>query len=229
MKYLYLITFLICVSFSTQAQQPIDKEVGSFHTVKVFDLIHISLTPSSENKVIISGEDTDDVEVINKNGILKIRMKLDRSFDGTHTFVAVHYKNISTIDANEGAKIIGSELIKQDALTLKSQEGGQIKVGLDVDYLDVRAVTGGVIETSGIAKRQEISINTGGAYLGDKLETKTTKVQVKAGGEADVNASDTVDAKVLAGGDILIYGNPKTVNKSKTFGGSIKRAKQQQN
>ena len=170
----------------------------------------------------MSGEDADDVEIINKNGILKVRMKLERTFDGTKTFVAVHYKTIEVIDGNEGAKIFGNELIVQDKIELRAQEGAILRIGLDVKNVEVRAVSGGIIETKGKAKSQEITINTGGIYQGKEFITESTKVKVSAGGEADVNASENVNAKITAGGDIYIHGNPKNVKKKQTFGGRIK-------
>jgi len=101
--------FLLLFATATFSQNPIDKKVGDFTTVKVFDLIHISLIKSDENRVEITGEDTQDVEVINKNGTLKVRMKIDQIFNGAKTFVAVYYTSLEVIDGNEGAKIVESE------------------------------------------------------------------------------------------------------------------------
>ena len=44
-----------------------------------------------------------------------------------------------------------------------------------------------------------------------------------AAGEADVNASDFVDIRIRAGGDVFIYGNPERVDESRVIGGRIKR------
>ena len=220
MKNLLVAVFFLSTTFLV-AQNPINKDVGYFDEVKVFDLIKVSLIKSDENKVMITGEDVEDVEIINKFHKLKVRMKLDRSFDGTKTFVAVYYKDLKVIDANEGAIIVGNELIEQDKIELRAQEGASIIVGLDVDTVDVRAVSGGIIETRGKANTQNIALNTGGIYEGRAFETKNTNVTVRAAGEAEVKASDSVDAKITAGGDIVIYGNPDKVSKKQTFGGRI--------
>lgn len=220
MKTIVSVVFLF-ISISLFSQNPKEINVQDFTTVKVFDLIHISLVKSEENKVIVSGEDAEAVEIILKNNILKVRMKFERTFDGTKTFVAVHYKNLEVIDGNEGAKIIGNELIEQDKIELRAQEGAILKIGLDVKELELRAVSGGIIETKGKATSQDITINTGGVYKGSEFITENTKVKISAGGEADVRASEMVDARISAGGDIYIYGNPKNVNKKQTFGGRI--------
>ncbi len=216
---------IVILLITTQifAQNPLDKEVGDFNEVKVYDLIEVNLIKSNENKVVITGDDIQDVEVLNKDGKLKIRMAFDKSFNGQRTFVAVHYKNLDIIDGNEGARITSNELIEQDEITIKAQEGARIRVGLNVKKANIRAVTGGIVKTEGKADSQEIALNTGGIYEGKSLETKNTKVTIRAAGEAEVNASDLVDAKMRAGGELYIYGQPNSVKEDRMFGGRIKR------
>ena len=222
MKTILTIALLVVTSVLT-AQNPKEKGVGDFSEVKVFDLIEVNLIKSDTNSVEITGEDIEDVEVINKNGKLKIRMKLDKIFNGEKTFVAVYYTKLNIIDGNEGAFISSNELITQDYIELRAQEGARLKIGLDVDKVDIRAVTGGIIETRGKAISQDITLNTGGIYEGKSFETQNTSVNIKAAGEADVHASKVVNAKVLAGGDVFIYGNPENIQEKTTLGGRVKR------
>lgn len=214
-------TLVLVITLQLTAQNPIEKNVGTFTTVKVYDLIHVNLIKSDTDKVVITGEDVNDVEVINKNGKLKIRMHIDKVFDGTKTFVEVHYTNLIVIDANEGAQIVANELMEQNVVELRTQEGGKIKVGLKVNAVKARAVTGGIIETSGQAKVQEISVYTGGIYEGKQLHTEKTQAFIRAGGEVDLYATEVVDAKIRAGGDIYIYGDPEIIQENRVFGGRI--------
>lgn len=205
------------------AQNTIEKTVGEFTELKVYDLINVELIKSNENKVVISGENKEDVLINNKNGTLKIKMKLEEAFDGSKTKVKLYYTTVDIIDVNEGAKVTSEDTIKQFEIDLKAQEGGIIKAPVDVNYTNIKAVTGGVIETSGTSKTQNISILTGGVYKGELLDTEKTEVNIKAAGEAYVKASKLVDIKIRAGGDVFVYGNPETVNESKVLGGRVKR------
>ncbi|MEH6681371.1 MAG: head GIN domain-containing protein [Sediminicola sp.] len=204
------------------AQRTIDKEVGSFNEVKIFDLIEVNLIHSDENRVFIKGENVDDILVINKNGTLKIRMQLDKKFRGEDTVVEIHYRNLDIIDGNEGAKITCNELVERNTIELRVQEGAAIKVGLNVDHLKLRAVTGGIVEASGIAKNQEIVLNTGGIFEGRQLRTETSDIKITAAGEAELYASEKVNINVRAGGDVTVYGNPKQVNKNTFAGGRVR-------
>ncbi len=221
MKFIYTIVALV-ITATAFAQNPVTKDVGDFTEVKVYDRIVVNLVKSTENKVIITGEDVSQVNVVNKDGTLKIKMDLDLIFDGNKTFVHVHYKNLQVIDGNEGAVITSNELIEQDKIEIKMQEGARVKVGLQVRETLLRAVTGGIIEASGQATLQKVKVNTGGIYEGRDLETETAEIFVQAGGEVEAYASKLADLTIRAGGDIVIYGNPAEVKRRRTFGGRIK-------
>ncbi|NJB70828.1 hypothetical protein GGR42_001290 [Saonia flava] len=216
-----IVACLCLFSLSAFSQRTVDKNVGDFDKIKVFDLIEVNLIKSDENKVLIKGWNVDDIQVVNKNGVLKIRMQLDRKFQGEHTFVEVHYKKLNVIDGNEGARIVFNETVKQDIIELRTQEGAKIVAGLDVDFVDIRAVTGGIVEASGLASEQQVVLNTGGVYEGRELITEFSKVKITAAGEAEVYAADQIDINVKAGGDVYVYGDPKIVNKSTLAGGRI--------
>ncbi|MCQ0112826.1 head GIN domain-containing protein [Zhouia amylolytica] len=209
-------------SFTLLAQDKVVKELGEFSEIKAFDGISVNLVKSDENKAIVTGDDVHKVVFVNNGGKLKIRMEIDKVFSGFETFVEVHYKGrIETVDVNENAFVTSKHLIKQETLELKAQEGGEIDLKLEVLRLNVKSITGGIIEASGTAKNQVVRINTGGQYEGDRLQTEQTDVDVNAGGTAYVKASELVEAKVRAGGTIRIFGKPKVIDQQKLIGGKI--------
>ena len=52
----------------------VTKTLGDFDTIKVYDKLSVKLVPSSENKIVIKGAREAELEAVNKNGILKLRM-----------------------------------------------------------------------------------------------------------------------------------------------------------
>ena len=60
----------------------IEKEVGDFNKVTSFDNIDVLLIQSNKNKVVLNGKDAEKVELVNKNGELKIRMPLLKLMQG---------------------------------------------------------------------------------------------------------------------------------------------------
>lgn len=203
----------------------VTKELGDFDTVKVYDKLSVKLVQSSENKVVIKGAREAELEAVNKNGVLKLRMPFPKLLSGNDLEVTLYYKHIELIDANEGAEVISKETIKATSFKVSAQEGAKINVDLNVDKLKVSSVSGGEITVTGKADNLDAGLGAGGYFLGSKLATSQTKVSVSAGGKADVNASTLVDAKVSAGGSIYIYGKPKQINQKTVFGGKIEEVK----
>ncbi|MBV7269125.1 head GIN domain-containing protein [Winogradskyella luteola] len=214
---------ILLVGSITNAQETIEKTIGEFKTVKVYDLINLKMMKSNENKVVISGENRKDVDIVNKNGKLKIRMSLEESYDGNDTMVILYYTSVDVIDANEGSQVVVNKLIEQFEIDLKTQEGAEITAEIKTTYANFRAVTGGIINVTGNSKNQDISIYTGGIFNGEHFITEQTEVSINAAGEAYINATEYVDVRVKAGGDVFIYGEPKIVDENRVLGGRIKR------
>lgn len=224
-KFFRYVIVLIILNLSTAAlaQETIEKPIGSFKNLKVFDFIEASLIPSTENKVVISGSNPEDVNIVQSGNTLKVRMILKKSFKGSNIEVKIYYTAIELIDANEGCIITANNTIKTDRLELRTQEGATIDANIEVNYLKSRAVTGGIIDLGGTSKNHDISIYTGGILNGEDFQTVTTTVSINAAGEASVMATEKVDAKIRAGGTVYVYGNPKSILENIALGGNLKR------
>lgn len=216
-----VLALMLSAGSAALAQRTIDREVGDFHEIKVFDLIEVNLIQSDENRILIKGENTEDIHFVNRDGVLKLRMELEKKFTGEDTFIEVYYTDLKVIDANEGARVVTNALVEQDRIELRAQEGAQIEIGMQVRDADIRAVTGGIVKASGLAQNQVIRINTGGIFEGRELKTDYSDIRVSAGGEAELYASEAVDIEIRAGGDVYVYGNPRRITKDRMFGGRI--------
>ena len=68
---------LFCL-IATSAFAQVTKNVGDFNRISVFDQINVELIQGTEQKVVVNGKRSQDVEVVNSNGELKIRMTLEK-------------------------------------------------------------------------------------------------------------------------------------------------------
>lgn len=218
MKKLFLVAIAI-VSQATFAQ--VTKKLGDFNAVKVFDKLTVKLIASTENKIVINGTREKEVEVVNNNGELKLRMPFPKLLSGDDISIKLYYKNIDDISANEGSSVSSDAIFKQTIFDLSAKEGAKINLKVDAQKVNIKAVTGAVIELSGAAVNQDVVIMSGGVLKSKNLHTSQTTVSVSAGGNAEINASTLVDAKVKAGGTISIYGKPKQINQETILGGKI--------
>jgi hypothetical protein len=217
-KRLVIIAFVFLSQF-TNAQ--VTRNLGDFDEVKVFDKINVKLIEASENKIVVTGARADEVETVNKNGELKIRMPFPQLLSGDDIIVKLYFKNLESIAVSEGSYVSSEKDFKQTSLDLNAKSGGEIKLEIDVDKVNIKANAGGIVTLSGKAKNQDVVITSGGILNAKDLETSQTTISVAAGGKSEIYASVLVDAKVRAGGSIFIYGKPKQINKEVFIGGTI--------
>ena len=211
------IIFGFFVVLSQVAYSQISKNFGDFNSVKAYDRINVTLVKSSENRVEIKG---DDVEIVNKNGELKIRMIPTKIMQGDKVFVTVYYEDIDEIQASQGSKI-SSEDLESKKLSITSNEGSVLNLYVDTHLLNVKANSGGIINISGTAETQDVLVNSGASYNGEDLKSEVTSVTANAGGTAEIYASKTINATTRAGGNIEVYGAPKNRNTKNVIGGRI--------
>ncbi|MBK9225084.1 MAG: DUF2807 domain-containing protein [Flavobacterium sp.] len=217
-----VVVFLSQLGFS---QNSVTKKLGDFTKVTSFDQIDVLLVPSNENKIILSGEGANEVELVTKNDELKIRMPLTKLLKGEAISATVYYKNIDAVEANEGSRIASEATFNSINFDIIAKEGSEIKLKLDVERVSIKASDGSKIDVEGNATNQEVLVNTGGIYEAEKLRSKLVSITVNAGGEAAIFATDFVDAKVRAG-DIVIFGKPKQINQKVIAGGTITESKE---
>jgi hypothetical protein len=224
MKKLTLLLFLTCsVVFG---QETITKNLGDYTTLKVFNGLTVQLKKSNDSKVVISGSQSDEVVIKNADGILKIRLRFPESFTAEDVNIVLHYnKSIHILDANEGGSIVSNEKIKQQHLEVKVQEGARINVPVNVKHLTVKSVTGGIINIEGITQNQNVEVTTGAIYNAYNMQSKQCIVVAASGGNANVNVSEILDAKVRFGGIIHYKGAPEVLKTKKIIGGTISKIK----
>lgn len=219
-KLVFTFLFITSIAFSQ-----VEKNLGDFTKVTTFDQIDVLLIPASENKIILNGEHSEEVELVNKNGELKIRMPLTKMLSGENVSATVYYKKIEAVEANEGSRIASESIFEGLAFDIIAKEGAEIKLKLNTDRLNIKVSSGAHVVVSGTTDFADYLVNSGAILEAEELVTKQTTITVNAGGEAAIYATDSVDAKTRAGGSITIFGKPKQINQKTIAGGTIVEAK----
>ena len=218
-----LTLLLVLISTIGFAQQKNTTKLGEFNELKVFNGLTVELQKSNESKIEISGSQSEDVTIKNSGGILKIRLKFPESFTAEDVRIVLFYsENIDILDANEGSKITSDKVFEQNKLTAKSQEGGIIEVEIKTEFLDVKAITGGIVKLKGTSTNQNVIVNSGGNYYGDHLVSEYTNVSASTGSNCVVNATKMIDANAKIGATITVKGDPKEIKKAESLGGYVR-------
>ncbi len=220
MKKVFIMLFFLTTAIA--AQNRIEKNLGDFKEVKAYRGLQVELIKSDSPKLIAEGNKASSVTVKNNNGVLKLSLEIENTFSSDEVMVYLHYSEpISVVDGNEGSNIFSDEVLDQERIEVRAQEGARIKLELDAKNVEVVTSTGGYINLSGKAESQEVRTNTGGIYKGGRLKTENTKVNAATGGNAVVYASKSIDAKASTAGTIDIDGDPEQVSMNESTGGNI--------
>jgi len=219
---------LFFIGLTVTAQSTVNKNLGDYNILKVYNGIEVELIKSTDQKLEITGEKSEMVKIKNVNNTLKLSLPFsltpaDNAADGKILVKLYYNRAINIIDANESATITSKDFY-QDKLELNAQERAFINLTTKTNYLIVRASSGGIVKLSGTAKNQEIDVDLYGIYHGFNLQVAgNSTVKSGTGAKAEVNAGETLNAKVSFGGTIFYKGNPEVVKDKKLIGGIIEK------
>ncbi|AEW86564.1 DUF2807 domain-containing protein [Flavobacterium columnare] len=197
------------------------KSLGTISKVTGFDQIEIHLVPSNENKIELRGTNSEAVELITKDGELKVRMPFGKMLKGDAITATVYFKALEAVEANEGSLVTSDATLKSALFDIIAKEGGKVDIVVEASKINIKTSSGGVVTLGGKTQTIDAVSTAGGILNAINCETQQATVTVNAGGQIDIKAYDVVDAKARAGGNITIYGKPKQVNEKTIFGGNI--------
>ena len=222
MKKLILLSFITIISpFNLFSQYKVERNIGDFNRLKVYDLLNIELIKSSTNKVEINGEFPSQAVVKNKNGELKIRMGLEKRFRGSKTTVKLYYKKIDKINTHEGVIITSKDTIRQEKLMIKADSGSIQDYIIDIKDISTKINTGAIIYLTGKAVNHIAKTTTGSELNAEPLKTEQTKIHVNTGSIADISARDLLEINIRTGGIVNIYSKTKRIKENIQTGGKV--------
>ena len=202
-------------------QSKIDRDLGDFSKVAVYDGINLELVKGDENKVEISGRNTDYVVVKNKNGDLKIRLNLEKRFSGDRTKVKLYYKSVYNIISHEGSNVFSNDTIDQADLNLKANSGSRQNLILKLNSLNTVSTTGAIITVSGIVDYHDCSSSTGGEINAENLNTIETYATSTTGGLVNVSSLKELEVNSKLGGIINVHKKTDKIVESISLGGVV--------
>jgi hypothetical protein len=215
----FIILFFTTVS--SGFAQDVKADLDAFREIKTFSGIEVEVFPSEANRIEISGHSKEDVKFQIVENRLEIRLSIDNIWSKDNTRIKVFGNSYEIIDANEGSSVVVNGKIEGGNLIFRAQEGAVIEAAVSGQKIQVKAVSGGVVNLSGKAVEQDVEVNTGGKYHGEDLKTKETAVSAGTAGRAEVYASEYCKATAKLGGVVEIFGRPEKVDHKTSLGGKI--------
>jgi len=216
--------FLIVSVYLANAQdnQTRTLTTSPFLGIKVYSGLEVNLIASEVNKAVVYGPQSDDVILGMKKRVLHVKISLGSLSDSLPTRVDLyHSKLLNEITATQQSKITSQEPLVQTSLNLKSNSAAVLDFEIYADRLDAIATNGGRIELEGTASRFNLNVNAGGSCEAEQLQTSQVQTKLIGGGYAYVTVSDLINAEVIAGSVLRVYGDPVKKIYQKKLGGKL--------
>ena len=201
-----------------------DRKISSdFTEIKASQGIQVFLTQGTDAELSIEADDNiiDLIVTEIEGDVLKIYF--DKNVNRATKNVYLTAVDINSIRTSSGANVKGENTIKTTSISLKSSSGSGINVDLIADNVSSDVSSGANMRLSGRTQTFDGDASSGSHIKASNLESEVAKVDVSSGASIDLYASEKITAHASSGGDIDYSGNPKTVSKSKSSGGSISK------
>ncbi|WP_218598632.1 head GIN domain-containing protein [Polaribacter sp. NJDZ03] len=200
------------------------KIADQFTGIKVSTGLDVYITQGSNNKVIVEAdENLHDIIITEvEDGILKIYA--DKGiWRAEAKKVHVTIKDLTLLIATSGSDVYGKEVIDTDEISISATSGADINIKVNATSVETNSTSGSDINISGITINHASNATSGSSIDAYELESENTIAKVTSGANINIFASKKLEARATSGGDIDFKGNPKTVDKKTTSGGSISK------
>lgn len=153
------------------------------------------------------------------------------------------YLTVNTLEelkASSGSSIKTSNVLNATNLTIGSSSGASVNLDIKAvnlssktssgasANLDVNATnvvsdssSGSTMKIKGEASTHETNASSGSSINAYRLVSKNVSAKVSSGASISVYASENINGRASSGGSISFEGDPKTVTKNTSSGGSI--------
>ena len=180
------------------------RSVPAFAAVDVSGAYEVEIVVQQEQTLEVEGDDNllPLIKTEVKNGVLNINN--EKGFSTKHRLrVRISVPSLDAVSTSGASNIVASN-VKSDDFKIDASGAGKMQISGETKTLEVDISGAGEIDAKDL-RAQKVSINSSGAA------------------QADVYASEELNADVSGAGNVNYYGNPKTVNEDRSGAGSISK------
>jgi hypothetical protein len=202
----------------------VHRDVGAFHALRIDGPLDVDARPGTSPGVTVHADDNVEplVETVVEDDTLIVRLRHGTRLN-THGKMRVDVQ-FTRLDAT---KQMGSgDLVVQEAkaTSFKSAIAGGGNLALhhvQAGQLAVSVAGSGDVTADGQADEAKFSVAGSGDITADSLVARKVEVHISGSGDARVQATESLDARIAGSGDIAYRGHPRDVSRKVSGSGSI--------
>ncbi len=239
MKFLLAVILLMGVRYTfakpystvkTNTSEIVDRHLSGFNAVDVAGSYDVFITQGAVESVKVEAPSDVMGHIVTEvnGGVLKIYNKNDNwnwEWFGHHkkTVVYVVIKDVNSVNISGSGDVSFKDGLNANSLKLNVSGSGDMTGKVNVKTLQSSITGSGDMKLSGKADNSTVSLVGSGDFAARNLITINSAVRVSGSGDADINASDKIDAAVNGSGDVRYTGAAKNVSSTKSGSGDVTR------
>ncbi|MHC0447424.1 head GIN domain-containing protein [Flavobacterium sp. 3-218] len=199
---------------------------GEFKNISVSNAIDLVIEQSDATEITVEADDNLQKEIVTRveNGTLIIECKYSSFRNITSKTVTVKMPAVHKIEASSASTVETNGTIQSEDITLDVSSAASMDVNIESDRIAIDAGSGSSVDIIGKALSLSTSASSGGSIDAEKLMANEVHADASSGGTVSVRPILSLKADASSGGNINYSGNPKTVEKSATSGGSVSKS-----
>ena len=178
----------------------------------------------SFNCVITAQSNIIEVVKVNVSGN-ELTISSDYSFDDSKIEMVISLPGVTALGISGSGNIKTLNVIKSEKLKLNIDGSGEMDIHAETDELRSRINGSGSCNLKGSTKSLNVDINGSGDLHGFQLSSIDAEVELNGSGDAEILATDELNATVKGSGNIIYKGSPH-LNSEITGSGNIKKSEE---
>ncbi|WP_292270022.1 head GIN domain-containing protein [Butyricimonas sp.] len=200
----------------------------SFTKVSVQQGITLYLKQGTEFGITIEADDNiiSYVKTEIKNGQLNVFLDpnvIIRSFTAMNVSVAT--PDITDINVESAARLIGSSPLKVNKLDINASGAAVVKLEVEGKELDVEASNAAKLELKGAVDHLELELSSAATLKAWDLRVTDCEAGVSGAAKAEVYVSGTLEVQLSSAGLLMYDGNPRITKKDVSGRGALVKRK----
>jgi hypothetical protein len=208
----------------------VDRHLSGFNAINIAGPFDVKITQGTTESVKVEApaDAMDHILTEVNNGVLKIYSKHDYFhwgdlFGHKKILVYVTIRDVNAINISGSGDAYFKDGLTANSLRLSISGSGDMTGRVEVKTLESSISGSGDMKLAGKAETSTVKVVGSGDFTARDLLTINSSVRVSGSGDAEINASEKVDAAVNGSGDVHYTGAARNINSSKTGSGDISR------
>ena len=184
---------------------------SDYDAVEVAGFMDVILESGAEGKITVTTDENVQPYVIveSNGGLLTIKIKNHISIKTNKGIkITVPFSDLNKVKLSGSGSIKGNDTIKTDSFDASVTGSGDVILKVAANTLDAKVTGSGDLELSGSATDLEVKVTGSGDFVGGDLSSENTQAYVSGSGDIEVNAKNSIKARITGSGGIKYSGNP---------------------